>query len=150
MPLGQARELLNAAASIILRELLTPTARTRPRPTTWSALEYACHVRDTCDVFSARIHLVVEQENPTFPNWDQNLTAIESRYDQQEPQTVAAELRLALDELLDVLDAIPNKAWERPAIRSNGSWFTLASLVRYLVHDPIHHAHDVDVDGSQK
>ena len=149
MPLGQARALLDAAASSMLRALSTSTARMRPRPTTWSALEYACHVRDTCDVFRARIDLVVEQDNPTFPNWDQDATAIESRYDQQEPQTVATELRRALDELLDQLDAIPNDAWERPALRSNGSRFTLASLLRYLVHDPVHHAHDVAVGANE-
>ena len=87
--------------------------------------------------------MILEQDNPTFANWDQDATAVESRYDLQEPQTVATELRRALHGLLERLDAIPDDAWERPAVRSNGSHFTLASLVRYLVHDPVHHAHDV-------
>ena len=64
MPLGQAHALLDAAASRILQELSAPTARSRPRPTTWSALEYACHVRDTCDIFRARITLIVETGQP--------------------------------------------------------------------------------------
>ena len=148
-PLGRARALLTDAAASLLMTLSEPDARARPRPTTWSPLEYACHVRDTCDVFRARIDLVVEHDNPTFPNWDQDATAVESRYDQQEPQTVATELRRALDPLLDQLDAIPNDAWERPALRSNGSRFTLATLVRYLVHDPVHHAHDVAVGADE-
>jgi hypothetical protein len=143
MPLNQAREFLTGAASTLLQALASPNSRTRPQSTTWSRLEYACHVRDTCDIFRGRIVLVLEQDDPTFPNWDQDVTAVELRYDQQDPPTVGTELLQALDALLQQVDAIPQHAWERPALRSNGSRFTLASLVRYLVHDPIHHAHDV-------
>ena len=143
MPLDRARELLTGAASSLLEALGLPGSRMRPQPTTWSALEYACHVRDTCDIFRGRIVLVLERDDPTFPNWDQDATAIELRYDQQDPTAVGSELQQALDALLTQIDAIPRDAWERPGLRSNGSRFTLASLVRYLVHDPVHHAHDV-------
>ena len=146
MPLDQAAGLLTEAVSVLLRALEAPTAGERPRPTTWSPLEYACHVRDTCDVFRGRIALVLAVDDPTFPNWDQDATAVEERYDLQQPAAVAAELQQALDALLEELAAVPEQAWDRPALRSNGSRFTLASLVRYLVHDPVHHAHDVAHD----
>lgn len=148
MPLSRARELLTDAAASLLLTLSGPDARARPRPTKWSPLEYACHVRDCCEVFRGRIALVLEQDDPTFPNWDQDATAVDQRYDEQDPQVVAVELQSSLDALIDQLEAIPAGAWERPALRSNGSRFTLASLVRYLVHDPVHHAHDVGVTGS--
>lgn len=61
----------------------------------------------------------------------------------QDSQVVAAELDVALSGLSQQLAAIPSDAWARPALRSNGSRFTLATLIRYLVHDPVHHAHDV-------
>ncbi|GAC1329598.1 MAG: maleylpyruvate isomerase N-terminal domain-containing protein [Mycobacteriales bacterium] len=147
MPLDRARDLLTNATATLLLALSRPDARTRPHPTRWSPLEYACHVRDTCEVFRRRITLVLEQDDPTFPNWDQDATAVEQQYDQQDPRIVESELQRSLAALLEQLDAIPADAWGRPALRSNGSRFTLATLVRYLVHDPVHHAHDVAITG---
>jgi hypothetical protein len=31
----------------------------------------------------------------------------------------------------------------RPGRRSDGASFTIESLARYLLHDPVHHLHDV-------
>ena len=143
MPLDQAGDLLAAAVSTLRVAIGQPGARTRPVPATWSPLEYACHVRNTCDVFRGRIALVLSHDNPTFDNWDQDATAVDKRYADQHPAAVATELDVALSGLLRQLDAVPEDAWDRPALRSNGSRFTLETLVRYLVHDPVHHAHDV-------
>lgn len=143
MPLDQASALLADAAAQLQVALTWPEARRRPTPTTWSPLEYGCHVRDTFAIFRDRIALVIEQDNPTFTNWDQDATAVEQRYDLQDPAIVGTELQSALDTLVRELDAIPADAWDRPALRSNGSRFTVATLVRYLVHDPVHHVHDV-------
>ena len=33
--------------------------------------------------------------------------------------------------------------WDRTGFRSDGAAFTVATFARYLVHDPIHHLHDV-------
>ena len=143
MPLDHAGDLLAAAVRTVRLAMDHPGARTRPVPTTWSPLEYACHVRDTCDVFRELIALVLSRDDPTFANWDQDATALEERYAEQDLRQVATELDEALSALLDQLDAIPEEAWQRPATRSNGSRFTVETLVRYLVHDPVHHAHDV-------
>ena len=143
MPLEQASAILTAATGELQQALAKQSASTRPTSVTWSPLAYACHVRDVCDVFRCRIALVLAEDDPTFPNWDQDATAVEQRYDRQAPKVVAAELQRSVTALVHLLDAVPNDAWDRPATRSNGSRFTLASLVRYLVHDPVHHVHDV-------
>ena len=36
----------------------TEELRRRPDPSTWSALEYACHVRDVCRIFHQRLDLI--------------------------------------------------------------------------------------------
>ena len=141
--LDQTRQVLTAAITVLLDALTEPGARLRPRPDIWSPLEYACHVRDTCHVFLGRIVLVLAQDNPTFANWDQDSAAVEGGYGQQDPHVVASQIQDALGALLAQVEAIPPEAWPRPAMRSNGSRFTLDSLIRYLVHDPVHHAHDV-------
>ena len=123
--------------------LAHPRVAQRPRDDTWSALEYACHVRDVFKLYDYRLRLMVEEDNPLYPNWDQDETATRDRYDQQEPDTVAAELRTAAEELAARFDQVKDDDWQRTGRRSDGASFTIESFARYLIHDPIHHLHDV-------
>lgn len=127
------------------REVLAAMGRVRerPRPDTWSALEYACHVRDVCRRYSQRLELMLTQDGPTFPNWDQDATAVEERYGEQDPVTVGAELVAAADELADRFTAVSADQWRRTGTRSDGARFTVESFARYLIHDPVHHLYDV-------
>ena len=72
--------------------LARPDAVRRPRPDVWSPLEYACHVRDVHVLFAERLRLMLDEDEPTFANWDQDATAVESDYGSQDPTTVAVEL----------------------------------------------------------
>ena len=118
-------------------------ARTRPAPGVWSPLEYGCHVRDVYRVFAGRVRLMLAEDGPTFANWDQDASALEGRYAEQEPAVVAGELADAGAEAGAAFAAVPDDAWGRPGLRSNGSAFTVDSLLRYFVHDVVHHLHDV-------
>src|SRR4051794_13713387 len=53
---------------------------TRPRPDRWSTLEYGCHVRDVFRIYDRRLHRMLDEDNPLFANWDQDVTAVEERY----------------------------------------------------------------------
>jgi len=116
---------------------------TRPAPDKWSALEYGCHVRDVYRVFIGRLQQMLTEDDPAFANWDQDATAVEGRYGDQDPRAVAVEMRADAGELADAFDAVPDGAWERTGRRSDGAVFTVATLSRYLLHDPIHHWYDV-------
>ncbi len=115
----------------------------RPDPQTWSPLEYACHVRDVFHRFDDRMALMLEEDDPLFANWDQDATAEADRYGEQDPAAVIAALVVNAEAIAARLDGIEGVAWERPGRRSDGSSFTLASLSRYLIHDPVHHIWDV-------
>lgn len=123
--------------------LAAPTVRQRPEPGVWSTLEYAAHVRDVHRIFAERLRLMLTEDEPTFPNWDQDVTALEERYDLQDPQQVGAELLDAADEVARVYESVPPGAWGRRGRRSNGSEFTVESLGRYHLHDAVHHLWDV-------
>jgi hypothetical protein len=123
--------------------LARPDAADRPEPHVWSALEYACHVRDVCDVFNQRLHLMLMQDDPLFANWDQDATALAERYWSQDPAVVAAELTEAAERIARSFEGVADDQWSRPGRRSNGSVFTVDSLARYFVHDLLHHLHDV-------
>lgn len=132
---------VNAAAwPAVLRR---PDVRERPDDATWSPLEYGAHVRDVFRVFDGRFRLMLAEDDPTFPNWDQDATAVEDDYAHQDPKTVADELVAASEALARTLDAVPDAALGRTARRGDGSRFTVETLGFYLVHDPEHHLNDV-------
>ena len=115
----------------------------RPDEGTWSSLEYACHVRDVYLRYDARLVLMLTSEDPLFPNWDQDATAVEERYEEQAPEIVVDDLRTAALAIAARLDGLAEQQWRRPGRRSDGASFTIASICRYMVHDPIHHVWDV-------
>ena len=120
-----------------------PSVASRPAPGVWSILEYGCHVRDVHRIFRHRVHLVLTEDDPRFPNWDQDETALVDDYASQGPDTVADELRRAAMAVADIYETVPADGWSRRGSRSNGSEFTIASIALYHLHDIVHHAWDV-------
>ena len=118
-------------------------ARRRPAPQTWSPLEYGCHVRDVHVLFAERLRAMLDEDEPTFANWDQDATAVERRYAEADPAVVSTDLLAAAAAVADLYDAVPADAHDRPGFRSNGSAFTVDSIARYHLHDVVHHLHDV-------
>lgn len=118
-------------------------ARLRPTGDQWSALEYACHVRDVFRIYEQRLRLMLDTDEPHFANWDQDETAIDDRYDQQDPATVAQELIEAGELHAATWDSVTRDQWDRTGVRSDGARFTVWSLGAYFIHDPIHHLDDV-------
>lgn len=118
-------------------------AAVRPSPHIWSRLEYACHVRDVHVLFARRARLMLENDDPQFENWDQDATAIESRYDEQDPAEVSVELVEAAAEMAAVYAAVQPEQWQRTGRRSNGSVFTVETLGIYYLHDIVHHLYDI-------
>ena len=123
--------------------LVHPQCVIRPRPNIWSALEYGCHVRDVFRLFDKRLVMMLTLDTPTFANWDQDKTAVDDRYDLQDPVVVRREIVFAGDQLADRFDSVADAEWHRKGLRSDGAVFSIDTFGRYLLHDPIHHLWDV-------
>jgi hypothetical protein len=137
-------ELIRASATDIMTAVATsPKARRRPAATIWSPLEYACHVRDVFRLYDTRLQLMLSEEDPLFANWDQDATAVEVRYGEQEPYDVLRELQQAAAILAGRFEGVAGDMWQRPGRRSDGARFTVETFARYLIHDPIHHVYDI-------
>jgi hypothetical protein len=134
---------LRASAQGFVAALQAPEARVRPAPAVWSPLEYGCHVRDVFGIYNYRLGLMLEQDDPLFPNWVQDDTARDENYEQQDPIAVADELTRAVEPLAAHFEALSDTQWRRPGRRSDGAVFTVDSFAQYLVHDPVHHLFDV-------
>jgi hypothetical protein len=126
-----------------LAETYGATFALRPSDDRWSSLEYACHVRDVFELYDYRLHLMLDHDDPDFPNWDQDATAVEDRYNEQDLTTVIADLDAAGRQLAASFDQVEGDTWQRTGNRSDGKHFTVESFARYMVHDPIHHVWDV-------
>jgi hypothetical protein len=121
-----------------------PGVGDRPSDDTWSALEYACHVRDVYRLYDRRLARMLTEDGPLFANWDQDVAAVEERYAEQAPGIVADELEGAAATIAASLDAVTGEQWLRRGERSDGARFTVDTFARYFIHDPIHHVTDVE------
>ena len=141
-------DIAGATRSVAERfvELLAdgPDLRARPAPEVWSALEYGCHVRDVFAVMALRLGLMLDESDAEFANWDQDATAEVDRYAEQDPAEVRARLLDNGLALADRFAGVADGQWLRRGFRSDGSAFTVESLGRYMVHDPVHHVWDVE------
>ncbi|MFL6111219.1 MAG: DinB family protein [Catenulispora sp.] len=117
--------------------------RTRPEPTKWSPLEYACHVRDCNKVYLHRVDLMLSEDDPQYPNWDQDESAVHGKYQEQEPTQVIGELVETAAHLATRFESVSGEQWQRTGHRSDGSDFSVDTIARYFIHDPIHHLWDV-------
>ena len=118
-------------------------ARTRQEPAKWSPLEYGCHVRDVFRLYDQRLELMLSQDDPLFPNWDQDETAVADRYAEQDPAEVAAALRRAALAIAGRFEGVTGAQWQRAGRRGDGARFTVETFARYFMHDPVHHLWDV-------
>lgn len=128
--------------------LASPDVAARPNDHTWSVLEYGCHVRDVHLIMRERLALMLARDGATFANWDQDVTAVESEYNAQDPQIVADELADAAMAFAQLYDTVDDEDWQRRGLRSNGSAFTVESFATYALHDLEHHRVDVGLDAA--
>jgi len=144
VPAGEVAGRLRFNIAAWPEVLLRGDVRRRPDPARWSPLEYGCHVRDVFDLFDRRLALMLATEDPLFDNWDQDATAVEQRYGEQDPATVSGQLVAAGGQLVESFSRVRDDQWEPRGRRSAGAHFTVATFARYLLHDPVHHLWDVN------
>jgi len=140
---GALPELAEQFGSILTGVPAT-ALRAHPRPGSWSALEYGCHVRDVMRVQRDRVLLAQVEQTPTFVSMRRDERAIEERYNEQDPGAVAAAVEAGARELADTLAGFSEDAWLRtgvypwpePEIR------TVDWIARRAVHELAHHLFD--------
>ena len=120
-------------------------ARTRPAPATWSALEYACHVRDVLLVQRERAVAALVEDCPSFPRMHRDERVALAGYDVQRPVDVADELSMAASLLGLVFDRLDDSQWRRPLVYNfpEPAEHDVAWLGRHTVHEGEHHLGDI-------
>jgi hypothetical protein len=149
VPQDQVVERLDASVfSYTERLAATEPAdlRRRPDPDVWSALEYACHVRDVLLVMRERFLLVLRSSSPpAFTPMGRDERVVHDRYAEQSPRDVSRQLVDAAAMLTFVFDGMNAEQWDlsciygypEPAERS------LAWVAQQVVHEAEHHLTDL-------
>lgn len=142
---GRLRTLVAALVAELHRADRDGLARQRPRPQTWSALEYACHVRDVLDVQRERVAITQRDAAPVFASMRRDERAIEERYNDQEIAAVATQLDCAAAAFVSATADLDDDGWARGGIypwptptRRDVLW-----IARHTIHEVLHHVGDV-------
>jgi hypothetical protein len=148
LPRAEVPDGLRASGADHLERLTeTPVAflREHPQPG-WSALEYACHVRDVLGSQRNRVDLAQREHEPIFVPMDRDELAVDERYNEQDPSVVAAELAAAAEALATQLEDLDEAGWARTGVyaypdraRRDVDW-----IARHSLHELHHHLADVD------
>lgn len=123
----------------------TDTLRQRPQPQTWSALEYAAHMRDVIALWGGALHVTLTRDHPELPRPDSDLadrTAAEGSYNAQDPSTVVKELTANAARMAKKAATIEGDAWNR-AVRLGDVQMSALDIVRKVAHEGHHHLLDV-------
>jgi S-DNA-T family DNA segregation ATPase FtsK/SpoIIIE len=119
--------------------------RAHPDPEAWSALEYACHVRDVLDVQRARIALALAEDVPTFEPMGREERVVALRYDEQDPSVVITAIAANADAAASAFEALTPEQWRRTGIYSYPEVVErpLRWIGQHTVHELHHHLLDV-------
>jgi S-DNA-T family DNA segregation ATPase FtsK/SpoIIIE len=119
--------------------------RARPADGVWSALEYACHVRDVCLVQRDRLYTVLVEDTPGFVPMYRDHRVTLARYNAQDPEEVAAQLATAARLLAQAFEALDPAQLQRRCLY-NFPTPTERSLLwvgQNTVHEGEHHLRDI-------
>lgn len=120
--------------------------RSRPAPGKWSALEYACHVRDVIEVQRERLQVALDTERPTLEPMGREEHFDLHGYNDEEPAAVAAQLVATAVRLADDLAGLDGAGQQRAGVQSwpEEAERTLEWVARHTLHEMKHHLRDIE------
>lgn len=116
--------------------------RRRPAEGTWSALEYAAHVRDVFAAYDRWIGRCLAEERPVLDGPAPDDLAAERRYNDDDPASVADSLAANAERLAATVEALTDQEWDRVGMRRDEER-SVRFTARRAVHEGSHHLLDI-------
>lgn len=120
--------------------------RTRRQPSTWSPLEYGCHVRDVLLVQRERVLAARRADRPSFDPMGRDERVEHDGYAEQDPARVARQLTEAAHLFANDLSRLGVDDWDRRTVMYNYPTRlerTLRWVAMHTLHEVRHHLLDI-------
>jgi S-DNA-T family DNA segregation ATPase FtsK/SpoIIIE len=124
-------------------EDLDSLLRMHPLPDTWSALEYACHVRDVFTVQRERLASALTDDAYEAVPMRRDEIVTERGYNEQVPVAVVDDLSANADELAAAFAVLAPDQWDRTFVYHDQGPRTLTWVAQHTVHEAEHHLLDI-------
>ncbi len=145
---GDVSSALRAATERLAEDLLSgddAAVHARPDPSTWSVVEYGCHVRDLLLVQRDRILLALVEDKPRFASMHRDARAVNAHYVLESALEVGQELTVAANLAAKVIGWLSPEQLDRPCVYNypEPTERDLAWVVKNTLHEVVHHELDV-------
>lgn len=119
--------------------------RQRPAAEVWSALEYACHLRDVFLVQRERLYLALVEDAPVVGLMYRDQRVLLARYNAQEPAQVLDQLTIAAELIGQAFAALEPAQLARTCVYNfpHRAERSLLWVGQHVVHEGEHHLQDI-------
>lgn len=140
---GQA--VVEEVAIMVEVALTVPDVVRRRVPETWSPLEYSCHTRDVLATQRERVLLARREDRPSLVPMGREERVEHDGYADQHIVNVARQLTDAAMLFANVLERLPDDAWDRTVIYNypTRTERSLRWLAVHTHHEVVHHLLDI-------
>lgn len=137
--LDNMQKNIDTLSNILATVSAAQAASWRDGPDGWTILEVVCHLRDYDEIFLERGQLTTKQDNPTYPVYDHLALVVERAYNEQEMNTVLAELKASRKQLIAFFTELSVVQWQRTGDHVAHGRYTMEGIAAHVAwHDANH------------
>lgn len=124
----------------VFQNISQETATTlRDGPDGWTALEVLCHLRDFDAIFQQRAQMILDEEYPKLPAYNQDELAIERNYNGENVEDVYRTLQESRQRFVAFFEGLTDEQWERAGVHPRVGHFTMTdAAMQVSYHDNLH------------
>ena len=127
----------------LVRSAADAALRTRPAPTTWSALEYLGHLRDLMAFHRYVIERALAEDAPTLELVDPDEFVTDAGYRDADADELLAQFARRVARLVTFVEGMDQGAFTR-TFRFGDESLDLRLVVLSALHEGVHHRGDIE------
>lgn len=142
LPLIQALQELPETVARELARLSEGQLRHRPSEGAWSLKEVCGHLRDFAEIDYRRVYMMMTQENPLLPGYDQETLVREHNPQEADIASILADLRSWRAKMVELLTELVDANWHRQGRHEEFGRTSIRQFVeRWVRHEALHLEH---------